>query len=132
MGSLRGTAWGSSSFLHCLDSRWFLQPKVMAPYLPGIGTWAGVPGVGLALFASEACLPDFYPHNGCGTSPFSICSPPASRDGCGFFNYVVVILHSAWYVGSKWWWFCSSVVILMWLRKEVSCVYLCCHLDQKY
>ena len=93
MGSLRGTAWGSSSFLHCLDSRWFLQPKVMAPYLPGIGTWAGGSGVGLGLLPPKISLLNFYLLiQVCGTSLFIVSAPPTSLDGCGFFNSVVVRL----------------------------------------
>ena len=35
VGSLRGTAWGSSSFFHQLNPHWFLQPEVLEAYLPG-------------------------------------------------------------------------------------------------
>ena len=38
VGSLRGTAWGSSSFFHQLNPHCFLQPEVMGTYLPGSGT----------------------------------------------------------------------------------------------
>ena len=63
---------------------------------------------------------------GCGTSPFCVCAPPPSLDGCGFFNFVVVRLpFNLISDSSEGWLFCISVVMLMWLCKEVSRVYLC-------
>ena len=46
VGSLRGTAWGSSSFFHRLNLCWFLQPEFVGTYLTGTGTlgcqaWCG-------------------------------------------------------------------------------------------
>ena len=50
-------------------------------------SWAGGPGVGLGLLAPEISLPNFYPR-GCQTTPFWVCAPPTSLDGCGFLNFV--------------------------------------------
>ena len=46
VSSLRGTAWGSRSFFHRLNSLWFLQLEVVGTYLPGTrtlgwGVWYG-------------------------------------------------------------------------------------------
>ena len=38
VGSLRGTAWGCSSFFHLLNPCWFLQPELLGIYVPGTGT----------------------------------------------------------------------------------------------
>ena len=61
VGSLKGTAWASSSFFHWLNLCWFLQPEIMWTYLPRTEPWAGGPGVGLGLLAPEISLPYFYP-----------------------------------------------------------------------
>ena len=59
-------------------------------------------------------------------------SSPTILDRCGFFNSVVVRLSfNSTSDGSEWWLFYNLVVILMWLCKEASHVYLCCHLDWK-
>ena len=60
-GSLRGTAWGSSSFFHRLNPHYFLQPEVMGTYLPGTGTLGWGPGVELGLLTPKISLPNFYP-----------------------------------------------------------------------
>ena len=53
-------------------------------------------------------------------------------DGCGFFNCVVVKFpFNSISDGSEFWLFYNLVAILMWLWKAVSCIYLCCRLDQK-
>ena len=46
--SFRGSAWGSRSFFHQLNSCWFLQPEIVGTYLPGPGTlgWGFCCGVG--------------------------------------------------------------------------------------
>ena len=54
-------------------------------------SWPGGTGVRLGLLTSEISLLNFYPH-GCGTSPFSVHTPPTSLDGYDFFNFVVVRL----------------------------------------
>ena len=56
---------------------------------------------------------------------------PSYQSRCDFFFNCIVVRHSFNLIfhGSKWWLFYSLVVILMWLCKEASCVYLCCHLD---
>ena len=90
--SLRRTAWDSRSFFYRLNPCWFLQPEVMGTCLPGTGTWAGGPSVGLGLLIPEISLPNFHPHVGMGPAG----SESASLllvDGCGFFNSVVVRLH---------------------------------------
>ena len=113
---LRGVAWGSSSFFHHLNPRWFLQPKVVGTYIPGTGIlgWKG-PSVDLGLLAPEISLPNFYPC-GCGISLFHVWAAPTSLGGCGFFNSIVVRLQfSSISDIHEWWWFYILVVILMWL-----------------
>ena len=134
VGTLRETAWDSRSFFHQPNLCWFLQPEVMGTYLPGIGTmdW------GAWHVAWIPCSQDIPPEHlsatrGCGTSLFHISTPPTSLDGCGFFNSVIVRLpFNSIYNGSEWWLFYTLVVILMWLYKELSRVYLCHCLDQKF
>ena len=64
--------------------------------------------------------------------PFHVSAPPTSLDGCGFCNSIVVRLPlNSISDGSEWWLFYNLVVILRWLCEEVSCIYLCCHLDWK-
>ena len=66
----------------------------------------------------------------CGTSPFCICAPPTSLDGCGFFNSVVTRLpFNSISDCSEWWLFYILLVILMWLCEEASRVYLRLPLD---
>ena len=93
VGSLRGTAWGSSSFSHWLNPCWFLQPGVEGTYLPGTGG----PGVGLVwgTWCGNSSLlrcPSQILSTTCGwgISPFCVCAPPTSLDGCGFFNFIAV------------------------------------------
>ena len=135
VGSLRGTAWISRCFFHWLNPHWFLQPEIVGTYVPGTGIlgwgawWRGY-------LVWEAWYGVSIPHSwvipleflsticGSGTSPFCISAPPTSLDGCGFFNSVVVWL--PFYLisdGSEWWLLYILVLILMWLCKEVSCVY---------
>ena len=133
VGSLRGTAWGSRSFFHWLNPLWFLQPEFMVTYLPGTGTL----GWGSWCGAGTPCSQDIPPKSLstthiCGTSLFCISACLISLDGCGFFNSVVVRLpFNSISDGSEWWLFYNWVVILMWLCKEASLVYLCCHLDRQ-
>ena len=91
VGSLRGTAWGFSSFFHQLHPHWILQPAVVGIYLLGTGTlgwgaWceAGTP-------RSQDIHPEFLSTT-CGFSPFYISTLPTSLDGCGFSNSIVVRL----------------------------------------
>ena len=133
VGSLRGTAWGSRSFFHRLNPRWFLQPEIMGANLPGTGTLGWGVSCGAETPHSQDIPPKFLSTTcGCGTRLFHNSVPPTSLDGCGFFSFVVVRLpFNLLSDGSGWWLFYILVVILMWLCKEVSHVYLCHHLDQK-
>ncbi|KAF6094767.1 hypothetical protein HJG60_011865 [Phyllostomus discolor] len=93
VGSLRGTAWKSSSFFHWLSPHWFLQPELMGIYLPGTGTlgWGAWCGAGTP--HSQYIPPKFLSTtHGLGTSPFHVSTPPTSLDGCGLFNSTVVRL----------------------------------------
>ena len=93
MGSLSGTAWGSRSFFHQLNSQWFLQPEVVGTYLPGTGTLGWEAWCGTGTPCSQDIPPKFLSTiHGCGTSPFCVSTPPTSLDGCGFFNSVGVRL----------------------------------------
>ena len=77
---------------------------------------------------SQDTPPDFYPQ-GCGASPFHICTPSSSLDGYGFFNSIVVRLPCNLISDDPdWWLLYILVVILMWLCKEVSHVCLRHHL----
>ena len=102
-----------------------------------LSSWHWNPGLGALCGIGTPCSWDIPPEFlsttcGYGTRPFHISTPPTSLDGCGFFNSVVVRLSfSSIYDGSEWWLLYISFVILMWLCKEVSCVYLCYHLDWK-
>ena len=87
VGSLRGTAWCSSSFFYLLNPLWCLQAEVVGTYFLALKSQAG----GLGLFAPEIPLPNLYTH-GYWTNLFHICTPPTSLDRCGFFNSVVVRL----------------------------------------
>ena len=132
-GSLRGTAWDSKSFFHWLNPCCFLYPEVMGTYLPGTGTlgwgtwcWAGTH------HSCDTPLKFLSTAHGCGTSPFHISTPPTSLDRCSFFNFIVIRLpFSLISDGSEWWLFYILVVISMWLCEEMSCAYLCHHLDWK-
>ena len=61
VGSLGGTAWGSSSVFHRLNSHWFYSQKLWGLIFLTLESWAGDAGVGLGLFAPEISLPNFYP-----------------------------------------------------------------------
>ena len=134
MGSLRGTAWGFSSFFHQLNPHWFLYPKVVGTYLSGTGTlvWGSWCGAGTP--HSQDIPPKFLSTTrGCGTSPFWVYAPPTSLDGCGLFNSVVVkrLLCNSIADGSELWWLFYLVVMLMWLYEEGSHVCLCCYPEWK-
>ena len=76
--SLRGTAWGFSTFLHWVNPHWILQPEVLQTYLPAPGTlglWGQSAGVGLCLLIPEISLPNFYPPH-LGETPSHSTSPP--------------------------------------------------------
>ena len=77
------------------------------------------------------CSQIFIHHMWVRDQPLPRFCPPltAGVDGCGFFNSMVVRLpFDLISESSEWWLFYSSVVIFMWLCKEASHVYLCCHL----
>ena len=60
VGSLGGTAWGSTRFFYWLNPCWFLEPRVLGTYLPGTGNLGWGPGVGLGLLTPKISLPKFY------------------------------------------------------------------------
>ena len=95
---------------------------------PGLGSWWRT-----GTHHSWDIPPEFlFTTCGCGTSLFCDYIPPTILDVCGFFNSVVFRLpFNLISDGSKWWLFYILVVILMWLCKDLSHVYLYCHLDQK-
>ena len=125
VGSLRGTAWDSRSFFYLHNAHWFL-PEVIGTYSPGSGTLGLATCCGAGTPCSRAIPPEFLSSkHGCGTSPFRVSNPSTSLNGWCFFNSVVVRLpFSSISDSSEWWLFYNLVVILMWLCKEVSCVYL--------
>ena len=133
MDSLRGTAWDSRFFFHhsictglCSQNLGGLIFLALEPWVEGAWCGAGIPYFPdiPPKFLSTTC--------GCGTSLFHVSTPPTSLGGCGFFNSIVVRLpFNLTSDGSEGWLFYSLVLILIWLCKEVSRAYLCCHLDQK-
>ena len=131
LGFLRVTAWDSRSVFHWLNPHWFLHPEIMGTYLSGTGSlgWGARCGAGVP--CSQNVPPQFLPATRvCGTSPFCFSVPPTIVNGCGFFNSIVVSLpFNSILDSSEWRLFYSLAAILMWLCKEVSHVYLCCHLD---
>ena len=133
VGSLRDTAWDSRSFFHWLYLHWFLQPEVVGTYLPGTQTLSWGVWCGARPPYSWDIPPKFlFSTRGCGTRPFHICISPASLDGRGFFNSIVVRLpFNSISNSSKWRLSYILVVILLRLCEEASRVCLCCHLDQK-
>ena len=100
-------------------------------------SWHWNPGLGAWCAAGSACSSDippefFFTTQGWETCPFSICAPPTSLDGCGFFNSIVVRLpFNSISDSSEWWLFYIWVVILIWLGEEVSHICLCFYLDWK-
>ena len=129
VGSLGGTAWGSRSFFHQLNSHWFLQPEVVGIYLHGTETldWESWYGAGNP--HSQDISPEFLSTTcGCGTSPIHDCTTLTNLDWCGFFNSVVVRLPFNLIFDCSEWRFYILVVISMWLYKEASHVCLRCHL----
>ena len=135
VGFLRGTAWDSRSFFHRLNPHWVLQSGVMGTYLPGTGTLCeGTCCVAQTLRSWDNPSRIHIHHTWiCVGLTCSVSPPPTSLDGCGFFSSVVVRLpFNLLPDGSGSWLFHILVVILMWLCKEVSYVYPCCHFDQKW
>ena len=132
-GFFRGTSWDSQSFFHRLNPCWVLQPEVIGTYLPGIGTLGWGTWCGAGTPGSQDIPPEFLSTtNRCELSPLHVSTPLTSLDECGFFNSVVVrVLFNLVSDGSKRWLFYILVVVLIWLCKEASCVYLCCHLRWK-
>ena len=130
-GFFNGNTWDSRSFFHWLNPCKLLQPNIMGTYLSGTGSlgWGARCGAGVP--CSQNVPPQFLPTTRvCGTSPFCFSVPPTIVNGCGFFNSIVVSLpFNSILDSSEWRLFYSVAAILMWLCKEVSHVYLCCHLD---
>ena len=131
--SLRGTAWGSNSFLPLSQSRLLFVARSCGNLSSGTvtlgwGAWCGS-GSPRSWDTPSKFLSTTH---GWGASLFHVCAPPTSLDGCGFFNSVVVRLpFNKISDGSEWWLFYILVIILMWMWEEESHVCLCCHLDQK-
>ena len=106
-GFFKWNCLGLQKFFYPLTSiHWFLQPEVMGTYLPDTGNLAGGLVWGWISF-SQDIPPKFLSTTcGCGTSLFCISVPPATLDGCGFFNSVVVRLpFDLTSDGSEWWLF---------------------------
>ena len=79
--------------------------------------------MGKGLLTSKICLLNFYlPHWDVGPAHSTIL------DECGFFNSIVVKLLCNLISDDTECWLYNLVLILMWLCKEASRVYLCCHL----
>ena len=71
VGSLRGPAWGSSSFFHQHKPHWFLQPEVVGTYLPVIGTIVWEAWCGTETPHSQDIPPEFLSTTcRCGTRTF--------------------------------------------------------------
>ena len=74
-----------------------------------LSSWHWNPGLGGLCGTGTAHLRDIPPKllsttRRCGTSPFCICTPPTSLDGCGFFNSVIVrLLFNSISDGSERW-----------------------------
>ena len=120
-------------FLPLSQSLLLLKAEVMGTCLPGSGTLGWEAWCGAGTPHSQDIPPNFLSTTlVCGTSPFHILASPTSLDECGFFNSLVVRLPFNLISDcSEWWLFYNLVVIFMWLCEEMSCVYLCCHLDWK-
>ena len=129
VGSLRGTAWGSSSFFHRLNAHRFLSQTLWGLLFLALECWAV--GAWCDVWTPHSRdIPPECVFTACmrGTSPFHICAPPTSLDGCGFFNSVVVrppfnsIADS-----SEWWLFYILVVILMCNNGNFNEKFMCVH-----
>ena len=128
-GLFKGTAWGSSIFFHWHDPYWFCSQKLweltflaLKPKLGGL-VWCCESS--LTLYPSQI----FIHHMWVWDQSVLVCAPPTSLDGCGFFNYVVVILpFNSISDGTEWRLFYILVVISEWLGEEASHVCLHCHL----
>ena len=55
VGSLRGAAWDTKNFFHCLNVLWFLQPEAVGTYLLG----TGILGWGGLVWGQESSLPRY-------------------------------------------------------------------------
>ena len=78
-GFSKRSCFGLQGFLPLTQSPlffFFLQPEIMGIYLPGTGTWAGGPHMGLGLLSPEISLPNFYPHTYVALGPASSLSLP--------------------------------------------------------
>ena len=105
-----------------------------------LSSWHWNPELGASCEVGVPCSWDIPPEfssttHGCGSHLFcfSVSLPllPVWMDMVSL-NYVAVGLpFDSISDSSKWWLFYNLVVILMWLCKEVSCVFLWLHLDQK-
>ena len=128
---LRGSEWVCGFFKwNCLGLQKFLpQTQLLLVFATrsceDLSSWLWTLGWVSSCGAGTPCsldiLPKFLSTCWCGTSPFHVCTPPTSLDGCGFFNSLVV-RHPFNSIAddSEWWWVYTSVVILMWLCEEVS------------
>ena len=113
---------------------WIKLPYRFNPCLCFLGlVVTGSPNCGVfsGFTCSQANPPKFLSTTpGCGTSPFHLCAPPTSLDGCDSFNSLVVRLPSNLIPNaSEWWLFHILVVILMWLYEKASHLCLNHHLD---
>ena len=130
--SLRGTAGTPEVYSSGgLNPHWFLQPEVGRLIFLALEPWAGGFGVGLGLITPEISRPNFYPPH-MDVGPACLTSSHSHQSGWMWFNSLVVRLpFNLTSDSSECWLWYSLVVTLTWLCKKVSCVYLCCHLDQK-
>ena len=133
VGSLRGNAWDCRNSFHQPNTCCVLQPEAVGTYLPGTGALGWGAWCRSGTLRSQDIPPECLSTTcGCRSSPFSICTPSTSLDGCGFFNSVVVRLpFNLISECLEWWLFYILVLILMWLCKEMSHVCKHPHLDQK-
>ena len=134
-GSLRGDSWESWNFFCHSNPHWFLQPEVMGIYLPGVEPWAGWSGLGLGSLTLKVSLPIFICHV-CVGPPIphlQVSAPLTHLDDCGFFNFLVVQLHTPQFSDNyEWYLFCSLFVIFAVGVQGGKLFYLCLHLDQKF
>ena len=112
-----------------LSLRCFLQPEVIGTFLPGTETldwgWYSL----LPKYPSRVFIHSIAVGSACPMFPPLLPRLRASyQSGWMWFLFNSINSISD---GSEWWLFYSLVIILMWLCEEVSCVYLCHHLDWK-
>ena len=123
---------------NCLGLQQFLSPTQSLPVFAAwncgdLSSWHWNPGLGVLVWgwdSSHLRYPSqfFIHHMWVWEQPIPTCAPPTSLDGCGFFNSIVVKLLCNLISDDTECWLYNLVLILMWLCKEASRVYLCCHL----